>query len=102
MKHDAISVEYRRHATNVSSRGSEVETLRELLAYLGQERCKTNDPPRLGAIDRGMHRWTHRFWRSTVTWGIRSMLGGRFGEAAVAARVALRSLPLRLSGPRDR
>ena len=95
-KHDEVSVEYRRHDANVSSRGSEAETLRELLDYLDQERDEADDSNRLEAIDIGRRYWTRRFWRSAVTWSVRCVLGGRLREACHSAGVAVRTLPLRI------
>ena len=96
--HDEVSVEYRRHSDNVSSRGSEAETLHELLAYLGREREKTQDPERLKAIEIGRRYWTRRFWRSAVTWSVRCCLGGRLREACFGFGVALRTFRLRFFG----
>ena len=96
--HDEVSVEYRRHSANVSSRGSEAETLHELLAYLGQEREETEDPVRLRAIETGRRYWTRRFWRSSVTWSVRCCLGGHFREACYGFAVAIRTIGLRFLG----
>ena len=101
--HDEFAVAYRRHGGNVSWRGSEAATLRELLAYLDQERRATTDPARLEAIEIGRRYWTRRFWRSMVTWSIRSALGGRPRAAIESATMAMRTAPLRFvgRGPRD-
>ena len=96
--HDEFTVAYRRHGGNVSWRGSEAATLRELLAYLDQERRATTDPARLEAIEIGRRYWTRRFWRSMVTWSIRSAVGGRPRAAIDSAAMALRTAPLRFLG----
>ena len=96
--HDEISVAYRRHGDNVSGRGSEAETLRELLAYLGEERLATRDPRRLQAIRSGRRYWIRRFWRGSATWAIRSVARGRFREAIASGRTAAATLPARCFG----
>ena len=42
--HHEVSVEYRRHSANVSARGSETETLHELLACLGRNARRPKIP----------------------------------------------------------
>ena len=51
--HDEVSVENRRQSANVSSRGSEAETLHEILACLRQVRKEIEDSVRLAAIEIG-------------------------------------------------
>ena len=95
--HDEVSVEYRRHSANVSARGSEAETLHELLAYLHRERRAAEDPERRRSIEIGRRYWTRRLWRSIATWSVRCLLAGRIREGCFGMGVAIRSLPIRLT-----